>query len=50
MLYYHAGMIALANADTTTARNRLQQALALNPWWHPAQPAETRAVLDSLSR
>jgi tetratricopeptide (TPR) repeat protein len=50
MLYYHAGTIALANGDTVAARSRLQRALAINPWWSPAQPAETRAVLDSLSR
>jgi tetratricopeptide (TPR) repeat protein len=50
MLYYHAGMIALATGDTATARARLARALAINPWWHPTQPAETRALLDSLSR
>jgi tetratricopeptide (TPR) repeat protein len=50
MLYYHAGMIALATGDTATARAQLARALAINPWWHPTQPAETRALLDSLSR
>lgn len=50
MLYYHAGMIALATGDTLGARSRLQRALAINPAWHPTQPADVRAVLDSLSR
>jgi tetratricopeptide (TPR) repeat protein len=50
MLYFHAGMIDRATGDTASARIRLQRALAINPWWHPTQPDEARAVLDSLSR
>ena len=50
MLYYHAGMIALATGDTVAAHARLERALAINPWWHPTQPARARALLDSLSR
>ena len=50
MLYFHAGMIDRALGDTASARARLETALAINPWWHPSQPAEARAVLDSLSR
>jgi tetratricopeptide (TPR) repeat protein len=50
MLYYHAGMIDLAAGDTAAARSRLERALAINPAWHPTQPARVRAVLDSLSR
>jgi tetratricopeptide (TPR) repeat protein len=50
MLYYHAGMIALATGDTAAACSRLRHALAINAWWHPTQPARARAVLDSLSR
>ena len=50
MLYYHAGMIALATGDTAAARSRLRHALAINSWWHPTQPGRARAVLDSLSR
>jgi len=50
MLYYHAGMIALATGDTAAARSRLRHALAINSWWHPTQPTQARAVLDSLSR
>jgi tetratricopeptide (TPR) repeat protein len=48
MLYYHAGMIDLATGDTASARVRLRRALGINPRWHPTQPAEARAVLDSL--
>jgi tetratricopeptide (TPR) repeat protein len=50
MLYYHAGMIGLAVGDTAGARARLEHALAINPAWHPTQPARVRALLDSLSR
>lgn len=50
MLYYHAGMIALATGDTAAARSRLRHALAINSWWHPTQPGRARTVLDSLSR
>ena len=50
MLHYHAGMIARALGDSATARAQLQVALAINPYWHPSQPAAARAVLDSLTR
>jgi tetratricopeptide (TPR) repeat protein len=50
MLYFHAGMIDRALGDTASARTRLETALAINPSWHPSQPAEARAVLDSLAR
>lgn len=50
MLYYHAGTIALATGDSAAARSRLETALAVNPYWHPTQPAAVRAVLDSLAR
>jgi len=50
MLFYHAGMVELALGDTAVARARLDRALAINPVWHPTQPALVRAVLDSLSR
>jgi tetratricopeptide (TPR) repeat protein len=49
MLYYHAGMIERALGDTASTRTRLEAALAINPAWHPTQPAMARAVLDSLS-
>ena len=50
MLHYHAGMIRLAVGDTTGARASLDTALAINPYWHPTQPAAVRALLDSLER
>jgi len=50
MLHYHAGMIARALGDSATARAQLEAALAINPYWHPSQPAAARAVLDSLTR
>ena len=50
MLYFHAGMIDRSLGDTASARARLETALAINPSWHPSQPAEARAVLDSLTR
>jgi Flp pilus assembly protein TadD len=50
MLYYHAGVIELAAGDSTAARSSLASALAINPFWHPTQPATARALLDSLAR
>jgi tetratricopeptide (TPR) repeat protein len=50
MLYFHAGMIDRSLGDTAAAHARLETALAINPMWHPSQPAEARAVLDSLTR
>jgi tetratricopeptide (TPR) repeat protein len=50
MLAYHAGMIARALDDSAEARTQLRRALAINPWWHPTQPATARAVLDTLAR
>ncbi len=48
VLHYHAGLIALSLADTSRARRHLEEALAINPYWHPAQPRAVRALLDSL--
>jgi tetratricopeptide (TPR) repeat protein len=50
MLYYHAGMIDRALGDSASARTELQAALAINPYWHPTQPATAHAVLDTLAR
>jgi tetratricopeptide (TPR) repeat protein len=50
MLFYHAGMIAHALGDTSAARRDLTLALEINPIWHPTQPGEARALLDSLER
>lgn len=48
MLFYHAAMIDHAVDNDASARSRLEAALAVNPYWHPAQPAAARALLDSL--
>ena len=50
MLYYHAGMIALASGDPNAARNHLERALAIAPAFDHAAPAIARAALDSLRR
>lgn len=47
-LYYHAGMIARAAGDATTARDYLKRALTLNPSFDPLQAARAREVLDTL--
>jgi tetratricopeptide (TPR) repeat protein len=48
VLHYHAGMIALSLADTSSARRHLEEALAINPYWHRTQARAVRALLDSL--
>ncbi|HEX3236454.1 MAG TPA: hypothetical protein VHR41_19845 [Gemmatimonadales bacterium] len=48
MLFFHAGMIERALGHDETARSYLERALQTNPYWHPYQPVEARAVLDSL--
>jgi hypothetical protein len=48
MLFYHAAVIDHAVGDEASARTRLEAALAVNPYWHPTQPAAARALLDSL--
>jgi Flp pilus assembly protein TadD len=50
MLHYHAGVIELADGDSSAAQASLGRALAINPFWHPTQPAAARALLDSLPR
>jgi tetratricopeptide (TPR) repeat protein len=47
-LHFHAGMIDAALGLRVTARRHLEAALAINPWWHPFQPAEARAMLEHL--
>jgi tetratricopeptide (TPR) repeat protein len=46
-LYFHAGMIAAAAGDTALARDRLREALEIDPRWHPSQPDQARAVLNT---
>jgi tetratricopeptide (TPR) repeat protein len=48
LLEYHAGSIALAMGDSVGARRHLREALEINRFWHPTQPAAVRALLDSL--
>jgi len=50
MLFYHTGMIERALGNTRRASYFLAQALEINPQFHPTQPAEARAVLDSIER
>jgi tetratricopeptide (TPR) repeat protein len=49
-LLFHAGMIAAAAGDTALARGRLREALEINPRWHPSQPDQARAVLNTPAR
>jgi tetratricopeptide (TPR) repeat protein len=48
MLLYHAGMIAFAQGNRPQARDYLNEALQVNPYWDPFQPSQARAVLASL--
>jgi len=50
MLFYHEGMIDRALGENARARYFLTKALELNPKFHPTQPREIRAVLDSIDR
>jgi tetratricopeptide (TPR) repeat protein len=49
MLFYHEGMIDRALGQSARARYFLGKALEVNPHFHPTQPDEARAVLDSIS-
>ena len=46
-LFYHAGMIADAAADKSTARRFIKDALALNPQFDSLQAAVARKILES---
>ena len=48
-LFYHAGTIEHALGHAETARAQLTRALALNAYFHPAQPAIARATLAGLT-
>ena len=48
LLYYHAGMIALALGDTTLAGARLREALDINPRFDPFAADTARAALAGL--
>ncbi len=46
-LFYHAGMIARASGDETTARGFIKHALELNPQFDPRQSAIAKTLLES---
>ncbi|MEO5589127.1 MAG: tetratricopeptide repeat protein [Gemmatimonadaceae bacterium] len=48
MLYYHAGVIDDALGDDVHARENLKRALEIDPFFHPAQPADARRILASM--
>ena len=48
MLFYHAGMIERSLNNKAKAKIYLEQALAINPYFHPTQPDEIRSVLESM--
>jgi len=45
MLFYHAAMIQNSLGNRAAAQDWLERALAVNPYWHPTQPAEARAAI-----
>jgi tetratricopeptide (TPR) repeat protein len=47
-LLFHSGMIEHALGHNDIARAQLTRALAVNAYFHPAQPAEARATLAAL--
>jgi len=47
-LWFHAGEIAAAQGQTALARTYLERALAINPQFHPTQPATARETLARL--
>ncbi len=48
LLHYHAGMIALAAGDRVAARQSLDAALSINPYFSLSHAAEARAALNQL--
>ncbi|MCW5852563.1 MAG: tetratricopeptide repeat protein [Anaerolineae bacterium] len=48
LLYYHAGMIALANGDRAEAQRRLAAALDINPYFSLLYSAQAHATLEQL--
>jgi tetratricopeptide (TPR) repeat protein len=50
LMLFHAGMIAKAQGDRTTARARLGEALALNPNFSPLYAPQARVALAELTR
>jgi tetratricopeptide (TPR) repeat protein len=50
LFFYHAGMIAYRSGDRATARTRLQQALAVNPYFSLFYAADAQRMLDQALR
>jgi hypothetical protein len=50
LLHFHAGMIALALADSARARAELATAMEISPRFHPRHADEARATLRALGR
>ena len=48
-LYFHAGAIAAAQGQKALAQTDLKRALEINPFFHPTQPAQARAILGHLN-
>lgn len=48
LLHYHAGMIALAAGDQAVAREHLDTALSINPYFSLSHAPAARAALDQL--
>jgi tetratricopeptide (TPR) repeat protein len=44
-LYYHAGMIAIANGDEIKGQELLQEALAINPQWNVLESENARQLV-----
>jgi tetratricopeptide (TPR) repeat protein len=49
LLHYHAGLIELALNDRAAARQQLEQALTINPYFSIRYASQVRAVLDQLT-
>ena len=47
LMFYHAGMIELALGNTIAGRVQLEQALVLNPHFHPMHAARARDALKN---
>jgi tetratricopeptide (TPR) repeat protein len=47
-LHYHAGMIAIARGELAAAREHLETALAINPYFSPLRAPMARAALEDL--
>lgn len=48
-LFYHAGLISLAQGQRAQARQQLAGALSINPYFHPTAPRQVRALLARLN-